>query len=54
MKIGDFRVLQDGDYNLVVHVYDYSKKFLNSVVQACPPLFSTNDPYVNWNASKID
>jgi hypothetical protein len=47
-RIGEYRLFADGKYPLVVHMYDRGKRFLESVVEACPS-FPTVFPYVRYD-----
>jgi hypothetical protein len=52
-RIGEYRLYAGGHYPLVVHMYDRSKGFRDSVVKACPQEFATKDPYSRFARIKV-
>jgi hypothetical protein len=51
--LGDYRLYLGEIYPLVIHMFDRSTGFRDSVVKACPPLFRTRDAYVRWSAAIV-
>jgi hypothetical protein len=52
-SLGEYRLFKKGEYPLVLHMFDRSKQFCESVRTACPPLFRTLDDHM-WCKIAVD
>jgi hypothetical protein len=47
--LGEYRALDGGTYPFLVHLWDRSKKFGQSILRRCPQTFPTIDRYIRWD-----
>jgi hypothetical protein len=51
LGLGDYKLIADGKYALIIHLYDRVSHLTASVMKACPKPFLLDSPYIrNWTA----